>query len=521
MNTASINTLAAAAGAGAGAGTGGPWRPLRALLGGGIDVPAQFEIADLTMDSRSVTPGAAFLACRGRSTHGVQYAPAAAAAGARAVLWEPAPGVSAPQLAPEILVVAVPDLSTQAGFIADRFFDAPSARIAVTGITGTNGKTTCAWLLGAALSATGRRCAYLGTLGYGLAGQVLPGSHTTPDAVTLQRQLAQLRAAGATAVAMEVSSHALDQQRCAGVRFQIAAFTNLSRDHLDYHGDMQAYAKAKSALFEWPTLAATVINVDDELGATLATRTRAAATLICTARQRDPASLVPGSRFVQALRSVPGARGQCIELRSSWGEARLQSELIGEFNIDNLLTVLGMLLASGLELSAACAALSECRAPPGRMQLAGGSGLPLAIVDYAHTPDALEKALRAARAHCTGRLLCVFGCGGERDRGKRAPMGRVAELLADTLYLTDDNPRGEDPAAIVAEILAGLSAPQRALVQHDRAAAISAALAAAQAGDVVLIAGKGHEDYQLVGAERCAFSDLAQVQKDLAARSAA
>ena len=525
MNAADSSANAAAPGGGAatgaGAGASGPWRPLKALLGGGIEVPAQFEIADLTMDSRSVTPGAAFLACRGRSAHGVQYAPAAVAAGARAVLWEPVAGVTAPQLAAEVLVVAVPDLSTQAGFIADRFFDAPSVRLAVSGITGTNGKTSCAWLLSAALSASGRRCAYLGTLGHGLPGQILPGTHTTPDAVTLQRQLAQLRTAGATAVAMEVSSHALDQQRCAGVRFQIAAFTNLSREHLDYHGDMQAYAKAKSALFDWPTLSATVINIDDELGATLATRTHAADKLICTGRQRDPSAQVPGSRFVQALRSVPDARGQRLELRSSWGAATLQSELIGDFNIDNLLTVLGMLLASGLSLSDACAALGECRAPPGRMQLTGGSGLPLAIIDYAHTPDALEKALRAARVHCTGRLLCVFGCGGERDRGKRAPMGRLAELLADTLYLTDDNPRSEDPAAIVAEILAGLSAPQRAVVQHDRAMAISAALGAARAGDVVLIAGKGHEDYQLVGSERRAFSDLAQAQANLAARSAA
>jgi UDP-N-acetylmuramoyl-L-alanyl-D-glutamate--2,6-diaminopimelate ligase len=350
---------------------------------------------------------------------------------------------------------------------------------------------------------------------------VVAATHTTPDAVTLQRQLAQLRGAGASAVAMEVSSHALDQQRCAGVRFQIAAFTNLSREHLDYHGDMQRYAAAKSALFDWPTLAATVINVDDELGFRLATHTRDAATLICTGRRRDPASVVPDSRFVHAVRSAPEAHGLCLELSSSWGQAMLRSELIGEFNIDNLLTVLGMLLASGLTLSEACAALSECRAPPGRMQLAGGSGLPLAIVDYAHTPDALDKALRAARAHCSGRLLCVFGCGGERDSGKRAEMGRIAESLADTLYITDDNPRREDPAAIVAAILAGLRAPQQVQVQHDRAAAIAAALGAAQAGDVVLIAGKGHEDYQLIGTERRAYSDLVQVRAALSARSAA
>ena len=502
-------------------GAAGPWRPLKALLGGNFEVPAQFEIADLTMDSREVTPGAAFLACRGQRVHGLQYARDAVAAGARAILWEPAPGVSAPQLPSEVLVVEVPALSAQAGFIADRFFGAPSAKLAVTGVTGTNGKTTCAWLLGAALNVAGRRCAYLGTLGHGLPGQVVAGSHTTPDAVTLQRQLAQLRGAGASAVAMEVSSHALDQQRCAGVRFQIAAFTNLTREHLDYHGDMQAYANAKTALFEWPTLSASVINIDDELGARLAARTRAPETLIATGRQRDPSTVVPGSRYVQAVRSAPEARGLCLELRSSWGEAMLRSELIGEFNADNLLTVLGLLLASGLKLNEACAALAECQAPPGRMQLAGGSGLPLAIVDYAHTPDALEKALRAARAHCAGRLLCVFGCGGERDKGKRAQMGRVAESLADALYITDDNPRHEDPAEIVAAIITGLRAPQLAQVNHDRGAAIATALRAAQAGDVVLIAGKGHEDYQLVGSERRAYSDLAQVRAALSARSAA
>ncbi len=212
------------------------WRPLRALLGGGIEVPDDVEVADLTLDSRQVRKGAAFLACRGRKRHGLEFARAAVEAGARAVLWEPAPGINAPQFPPSVLVVAVPELSAQAGFIADRFFGAPSARLSVTGITGTNGKTTCAWLLAAALNASGRSCAYLGTLGRGLEGHMAPGTHTTPDAVSLHRQLAQFRDEGALAVAMEVSSHALDQHRCAGVRFQIAVFTNLSRDHLDYHG---------------------------------------------------------------------------------------------------------------------------------------------------------------------------------------------------------------------------------------------------------------------------------------------
>jgi UDP-N-acetylmuramoyl-L-alanyl-D-glutamate--2,6-diaminopimelate ligase len=320
---------------------------------------------------------------------------------------------------------------------------------------------------------------------------------------------------------MEVSSHALDQQRCAGVRFQAAAFTNLTREHLDYHGDMERYATAKSRLFAWPTLAARVINVDDPVGQQYASRSGDAGLLVVSTRRAAAIDCPPGARHVRALRALPEPAGLSIELDTSWGPAMLRSELLGEFNVDNLLTVLALLLAAGVALGDACAALGECRAPPGRMQVAGGSGLPMAIVDYAHTPDALEKALRAARAHCAGRLLCVFGCGGERDRGKRAEMGRVVESLADKLWVTDDNPRGEDPEAIVEQILLGLSVPQRALVQHDRAAAIAAALAEAQSGDVVVIAGKGHEDYQLVRGEKRHFSDLEQVRAALGARSAA
>jgi len=502
-------------------GAAAAWRPLKALLGGAFEVPESLEVSDLTLDSRSVRPGAAFLAVQGQSQHGLAFAARAAEAGARAILWEPAPGIEAPRVGGGVFIQAVPGLAAQAGYIADRFFGAPSARMAVTGITGTNGKTTSAWLLASALNACGRRAAYLGTLGSGLPGQLQPGTHTTPDAVSLQRRLAELREAGAEAVAMEVSSHALVQQRCAGVRFQAAAFTNLTREHLDYHGDMASYAEAKARLLDWPTLAARVINVDDDTGALFAARHRDGAQLVVAARHSDPAQRAPGVRYVRALRAAPEPAGLSIELDTSWGPAMLRSELLGEFNVDNLLLVLGLLLAAGIPLPEACGALGECRAPPGRMQVSGGSGLPLVIVDYAHTPDALDKALRAVRAHCTGRVLCVFGCGGERDRGKRAEMGRVAESLADALWITDDNPRGEDPRAIVAQIVAGLAAPQRAVIQHDRAAAIRAALAAAQPGDVVLVAGKGHEDYQLVGAERRDFSDLAQVRAALGERSAA
>ena len=397
------------------------WRPLKALLGGAIEVPEDVEVADLTLDSHAVRRGAAFLACRGRTRHGLDFAGEAVAAGARAVLWEPAPGVVAPQFPPPVLVVAVPGLSAQAGFIADRFFGAPSARLAVTGITGTNGKTTSAWLLAAALTAGGRSCAYLGTLGSGpCRARSRPSTHTTPDAVTLHRQLAALRDAGAQAVAMEVSSHALDQQRCNGVRFQIAVFTNLSRDHLDYHGDMAAYARAKGALFDWPTLAARVINVDDPIGQELAARAPRGAALVMTARRSDPAQLAPGARYVRALRSEHRPRGLELHLDTSWGTAQLRSGLLGDFNADNLLTVLGVLLASGFELAPACELLAQCQAPPGRMQLAGGGALPLAIVDYAHTPDALENALRAARAHCA-RAAALRVRLRRRSRSRQAP----------------------------------------------------------------------------------------------------
>jgi UDP-N-acetylmuramoyl-L-alanyl-D-glutamate--2,6-diaminopimelate ligase len=501
------------------------WRPLRALLGGQIDVPAQAEIADLTLDSRTAGPGSAFLAVRGRRSHGLEHAREAVARGARVVLWEPAPGVAPPPFDTDVHVVAVPELAHQAGYIADRFFGAPSAALSVIGITGTNGKTTCAWLLAQALAVRGCDSRYLGTLGSGRTSEIVAGTHTTPDAVTLQRQLGAWRDAGATHVAMEVSSHALDQERCAGVRFHTAVFTNLSREHLDYHGDMRAYGAAKARLFDWPTLSARVINADDAFGVELAGGAPPGARLILATRRAAQAApdlaALPAAVVLRALAVEARTEGLGFEVEAQARSARLTSRLIGDFNVDNLLGVLGVLLALDVPLAEACAALARCTAPPGRMQASGGGPLPLVIVDYAHTPDALDKALRAARAHCAGRLWCVFGCGGDRDAGKRAAMGRVAAELADEIVVTDDNPRGEDPAAIVAAILAGIDRRAHLSVEHDRAAAIGAALAAAVAGDVVLVAGKGHEDYQIVGSERRPFSDIAVVRATLARRSAA
>jgi UDP-N-acetylmuramoyl-L-alanyl-D-glutamate--2,6-diaminopimelate ligase len=496
------------------------WRPLKAVLGGLVDVPESLEVSDLTQDSRSVTPGAAFFACHGATRHGVEFAPQAAAAGARVILWEPAPGIAPPAVGASVLVRAVPNLRAQLGFIADRFFDAPSASLTIAGITGTNGKTTCAWLLAQALEYSGRRAAYVGTLGGGGIHELTDLGTTTPDAVTLHRLLARLRAEGFAAVAMEVSSHGLDQDRCAGVRFHTAVFTNLTRDHLDYHTDMASYGAAKARLFEWPTLKVRVINVDDAFGLELAQTHRRdadSAQLFLTS-QRPSEWLTSGADYVCTRAVHAREHGLELEIDSSRGTARLESRLLGDFNVDNLLTVLAVLLAWKMPLPEACAALSRCSAPPGRMQPEGGGGRPLVLIDYAHTPDALAKALHAARAHCRGRLHCVFGCGGDRDPGKRPQMGRIAARGADTLIVTDDNPRGEDPGIITDAILLGIEqagAGARTRVIHDRALAIRSALVAAAADDVVLVAGKGHEQHQIIGSERRVFSDATIVRAAL------
>jgi UDP-N-acetylmuramoyl-L-alanyl-D-glutamate--2,6-diaminopimelate ligase len=493
-------------------------RALDELTRGFITVPAGIMVSDVTQDSRAAAPGALFLACRGRTHHGLAFAAEAVSRGARAVLYERGSGQepSVPELAPGTFVAGVEDLGERAGIIAGRFFGSPSEHLTVAGITGTNGKTTCAWLAAQALGLCGRPAAYIGTLGFGLPGHLTATVHTTSDAVTVQRQLATLRALGTECVCMEVSSHALDQARVAGVRFNTAAFTNLTRDHLDYHGSMAAYGAAKARLFTWPDLAWRVINIDDPFGAALA----AAATpapLIVTTRTADPGARPRAARYVRAVRATPDTVGLVIGIESSWGAAELAVRLIGEFNVDNVLTVLAVLLAWEVPFPDALRALSRCRPASGRMEMFGGRGLtPLAIVDYAHTPDALAKALRAARAHCPGALRVVFGCGGDRDAGKRPLMGAIAAELADDIILTDDNPRTENPAAIVADIVAGVATRAALVVEHDRALAIRLGLQRSSPEDVVLIAGKGHEDYQVIGTTRRPFRDQDVVAAELA-----
>jgi UDP-N-acetylmuramoyl-L-alanyl-D-glutamate--2,6-diaminopimelate ligase len=408
--------------------------------------------------------------------------------------------------------VGVAGLSRQLGLIAARFYAEPSRDMTVIGITGTNGKTSCCHYLAQALIEDGGPCGVIGTLGYGPYGALHAGSHTTPDAVTLQGELAVLRDAGIRRVAMEVSSHALDQERTQGVTFAGAIFTNLTHEHLDYHGDLTAYAQAKKKLFLMPGLCYAVINHDDAFGRELLA---GLARPIIAVRYGLGDEVRQGDgRYVHGAIVQRDLAGLELQVSSSWGAGRVRSALLGQFNASNLLAVLAMLLLMEIPFDAALARLSRLRAVPGRMErFGGGTGQPLVIVDYAHTPDALMQVLQTLRLHCAGALWCVFGCGGDRDRGKRPLMGAVAERCADHVIVTSDNPRREDPQVIIDQILTGVRQVQAVARVPDRAQAIRQAVTGARGGDIVLVAGKGHEDYQQIGDERLPFSDREQVQR--------
>ncbi len=480
-------------------------RSLHGLLQGFADTVPDLAVTGVELDSRRVVPGSLFLALRGHAQHGLAFAGEALRRGAAAIAWEPAEGVSAPAL--EVPLVAVEALGAHAGEIAARFWRWPSRSLFCVGITGTDGKTSTAHLIAQALDRLDTPCAYFGTLGYGRLGRLAEASHTTPDPVRLQRLLAEQHQAGARACAMEVSSHALDQGRAAGIEFDVAVLTNVGRDHLDYHGTVEHYAAAKRRLFTWDGLKAAVLNRDDPHGAEWARNLGSGAEVIVYGLDGDvPAR---GPYLLGRKLELHGA-GLHFQVASSWGEARIDSRLLGRFNAYNLLAALASLLQHGVPLAEAAAALSACLTVPGRVEaFRGPRAAPLVVVDYAHTPQALALALQALRAHTAGKLICVFGCGGERDRGKRALMGLAAARLADQVIVTDDNPRSEAPVQIVAEILAGIPAELRGQVsiEQDRARAIETAVRGAGANDVVLVAGKGHEDYQIYGSERRHFSD--------------
>jgi UDP-N-acetylmuramoyl-L-alanyl-D-glutamate--2,6-diaminopimelate ligase len=482
-----------------------------------LSVPARLAgdpsvvVRGVRHDSRSVAPGDLFAARKGDKSDGFRFLDDAIARGAVAVLV----GADAPAIAPRVPLVVADDFGAAFADAASIVYGSPSEAMSVVGITGTNGKTTTAYLVRAAVDATLGRpsCGVMGTVGNDFAGWRLAADHTTPEADEVARAMAQMRMLGATHVAMEVSSHAIVLGRVRAVRFRVAAFANLTQDHLDFHGSMEEYGRAKARLFTELAPAAAVVNVDDAFGADLAQKPLAGLVKVSARTSLPRADVFPRSARLDAS-------GIHAVVATPRGEVSLDSPLLGAHNLDNLLLALGIACALDLDVSRAAEGLSNAPAPPGRLERCDGPGDEITVlVDYAHTPAALARALETVRAIASGRVWCVFGCGGDRDTTKRAPMGEAAARLADGVVVTSDNPRSEDPAAIAAAIahgvLAGGAAP---IVELDRQRAIERTIDAAAPGDVVLVAGKGHEDYQWVGGTKHAFDDRRVARGALARR---
>ncbi len=467
----------------------------------------------LHTDSRQVAPGDGFIAWPGAATDGRRFVAAALTQGASACLVEQdgaqAFGFDQPTVA------AYAGLKAGTGLVAEAYYESPSRALQVVAITGTNGKTSTAWWLAWALSkkelSVLSPCGLVGTLGVGLPSSLESTGMTTPDPVLMQRRFREFVDAGVRSCAIEASSIGIAERRLDGTAIRVAVFTNFTQDHLDYHGSMDAYWAAKAELFDWPGLQAAVVNVDDPRGAWLVDQACARGLDVWTVSRRQSARL-------QAIDIGYGDEGLHWAVREGAAAIPLQTALVGDYNIDNLMAVLGALRALGVPLADAVAACVDLPSVPGRMERIDVPGAPLAVVDYAHTPDAVEKALHALRPLATkrgGRLWCVLGCGGNRDAGKRPLMAAAAESGADRVVLTSDNPRDEEPAAIVDAMRAGLRQPHDVGVELDRATAIGRCLADADAADVVLIAGKGHEDYQEVRGQRLPFSDQAVARQAL------
>lgn len=471
-------------------------------------------VRGLVADSRVLRPGDVFLAYPGELGDGRKYIAAALERGAAAVVYE-ANGAEVGAL--EVPALAVEGLRHIIAPLAAEVYGNPSRQIWLAGVTGTNGKTTVTQWVAQAFAALDKRCAIIGTLGNGYPGALKPSPNTTPNALTLQHALQGFVADEADACAMEVSSIGIEEGRVDATRFAVAVFTNFTRDHLDYHGSMDAYAAAKMRLFDWPGLKAAVINLDDPFGLQILAHINRRIPCIGYTLNNVQA---PVDECLTGERLRMESAGLSFEVNG----LRLQSRLVGRFNAANALAVMATLRAYGVGIQDAVRACEALQAPPGRMQTLGGARgdktQALVVVDYAHTPDALEKVLQTLRevaAARGGKLRCVFGCGGDRDPGKRPLMGAIAEKHADSVILTSDNPRSEDPAAIIAAIAAGMQ--QKPSVVADRAEAIRSAIAAAAAADVVLLAGKGHEDYQEIKGQRLHFSDLEEAARALEARA--
>lgn len=479
---------------------------LNNLLKNITDCNIDLEISGLTLDSREIKAGDAFIALRGHQQHGLVYAEQAIRNGAAALIIDTIDLDAASHSNLAVPYVAVTDLHKHLGGIASRFYGHPSEKIKVLGITGTNGKTTCSQLIAQALG----NCGVIGTLGWGEYAQLLPTLNTTPDAVTIQRILEHFLKEQKHAVAMEVSSHALQQGRVDNVNFAGAIFTNLSRDHLDYHGNMDEYLQAKLALFSKPGLQFAVINLDDDRCQHFMSSLHKS--VKCwTYTTRGKKSVGSENLSAENIRFSPDG----IYWDVFWGDRQSSAftPLVGRFNLENVMAVLAVLLAMGTEFHQAILRLAQLQAVAGRMEKFGGGNKPTVYVDYAHSPDALEKVLKVAKS--TGKLSVVFGCGGDRDKGKRPEMGKLAENLADRVFVTDDNPRTESSSEIIRDILAGCQS-RKAVVISDRRLAISSAIQQANANDCVVVAGKGHENFQEINGVKLPFSDQEIVQQSLA-----
>lgn len=477
---------------------------VQTLLEGWCESVPGVIITGLALDSRCVRQGDAFLAVAGATTHGMAHAAQAFTRGAAVIIHDG----KAELPALDIPFVQVPGLGGLVSAIGARFFHSPSDHLVIAGVTGTNGKTSTAHFIAQSWQRNSADAGIIGTIGYGPLGALQPANMTTPDPVSLQAMLSDCIDQGVEKLSMEVSSHALDQGRCDEVAFDAAVFTNLSRDHLDYHGTMEAYANAKRRLFIDAHPRFAVINYDDAFGKTLAGEI-SNGTEVFTYGTNGSSELRGSVLQMDSL-------GMTLKLLSPWGDGEVRTGLLGSFNVSNLLATAGTLALLGMPWSQVMHQLEMMRAVPGRMHCMGGDvAQPVVVVDYAHTPDALQQALTALRSHLHGRLVCVFGCGGDRDAGKRPMMAQIAESLADRIVLTSDNPRNEEPSAIIGDMLAGLDQPEQALVIEDRAAAIRRAVSESGAGDIVLVAGKGHEDWQELKGQKVRFSDEAAVNAAL------
>lgn len=477
---------------------------VQTLLEGWCNSVPDVVIRGIELDSRRVQEGQAFLAVAGATTHGMAHVAQAQARGAAVVIHDGA--VEVPPLT--IPDVAVPGLSALLSSIGARFFHSPSDHLTIAGVTGTNGKTSTAHFIAQAWQRSSGDAGIIGTIGFGPLGALQPANMTTPDPISLQAMLSGCIDQGVEKVAMEVSSHALDQGRCDDVAFDAAVFTNLSRDHLDYHGTMEAYAAAKRRLFIDCHPRFAVVNLDDAFGKTLAAEI-ANGTEVFTYGTN-------GSSELRGSVLQMDSHGMTLRIESPWGGGEVRTGLLGKFNLSNLLAAAGTLALLGMPWNKVMHQLEIMRAVPGRMHCMGGDlAQPVVVVDYAHTPAALEQALTALRSHLHGQLVCVFGCGGDRDSGKRPMMARVAESLADRLVVTSDNPREEDPSSIIEDMLAGLEKPGQAQVIEDRAAAIRQAVRECGSGDIVLVAGRGHEAWQETKGQKVPFSDEAAVNAAL------